>query len=137
MLTEVSEFLDAMLPRQLAAERALCGGDAGPRAKTWSHCDPVTLFGATRPVMRGWDEVEATSRWLAGRFTGLRDYDLELIAAGASGDLAYTAGLEHKTVLVEGRQVTYTLRVTHVYRREDGEWKIVHRHGDHLDEARS
>jgi ketosteroid isomerase-like protein len=25
----------------------------------------------------------------------------------------------------------YTLRVTHVYRREHGEWKIVHRHGDH------
>ena len=24
----------------------------------------------------------------------------------------------------------YTLRVTHVYRREHGEWKIVHRHGD-------
>jgi ketosteroid isomerase-like protein len=23
-----------------------------------------------------------------------------------------------------------TVRVTHVYRREDGEWKIVHRHGD-------
>ena len=23
-----------------------------------------------------------------------------------------------------------TLRVTHVYRRENGQWKIVHRHGD-------
>ena len=26
----------------------------------------------------------------------------------------------------------YTLRVTHVYRREDGEWKIVHRHADSI-----
>jgi ketosteroid isomerase-like protein len=26
----------------------------------------------------------------------------------------------------------YTLRVTQVYRREDGEWKVVHRHGDQL-----
>jgi ketosteroid isomerase-like protein len=24
------------------------------------------------------------------------------------------------------------LRVTHVYRREAGEWKIVHRHGDYV-----
>jgi len=24
------------------------------------------------------------------------------------------------------------IRVTHIYRREDGEWKIVHRHGDVL-----
>jgi hypothetical protein len=26
--------------------------------------------------------------------------------------------------------VSDTVRATHVYRREDGEWKIVHRHGD-------
>jgi ketosteroid isomerase-like protein len=26
----------------------------------------------------------------------------------------------------------YTLRVTQVYRREDGSWKVVHRHGDRL-----
>jgi ketosteroid isomerase-like protein len=25
----------------------------------------------------------------------------------------------------------YTLRATHVYRRENGEWKIVHRHADY------
>jgi len=24
------------------------------------------------------------------------------------------------------------VRVTHVYRRENGEWKIVHRHGDEV-----
>jgi SnoaL-like domain len=29
-----------------------------------------------------------------------------------------------------GGRVTYTLRTTHVFRREDGEWRIVHRHGD-------
>ena len=26
----------------------------------------------------------------------------------------------------------YILRVTHAYRREDGQWKIVHRHADAL-----
>jgi ketosteroid isomerase-like protein len=26
----------------------------------------------------------------------------------------------------------YTLRVTTVFRREDGQWRIVHRHGDSL-----
>ena len=131
MVSNVDEFLDAMLPRQLAAEHALCRGDAGPRSETWSHHEPVTLFGAAA-VRRGWDEVNSTSHWLAGRFTDLRDYELELLTSGASGDLAYTVGFEHKTVVVDGRLATYTLRVTHVYRREDGVWKIVHRHGDHL-----
>lgn len=132
MLSEVEEFLGEMLPRQLAAEHALCRGDAAPRSRTWSQRDPVTLLGAAAPLRRGWEEVSSTFDWLATRFSDLQDYDLELIASGASGDLAYTAGFEHKTVVVDGRTTTYTLRVTHVYRREDGTWKIVHRHGDHL-----
>lgn len=135
MVAATEEFLDAMLPRQLAAERALCNGDAGPRRGTWSHHDPVTIFGAGVVLRSGWAEVEATARGLAERFTALHAYELDLVAAGASGDLAYTVGFEHKTVVVEDRPVTYTLRVTHVYRREDGEWRIVHRHGDHVDRA--
>lgn len=131
MVSEVDEFLAGMLPRQLAAEHALCRGDAGPRSETWSQRDPVTLFGALVPVRRGWDEVSGTFQWLADRFSDLRDYQFELLAAGASSDLAYTVGFEHKTVVADGEPTTYTLRVTHIYRREDGQWRIVHRHGDH------
>lgn len=131
MVAEVDDFLATTLPRQLAAEHALCRGDAESRTATWSQRDPVTLFGAAVPVRQGWDEVSAVFRWLAGRFSELRDYDFELVAAGVGGDLAYTVGFEHKTVVTDGEPHTYTLRVTHVYRREDGEWRIVHRHGDH------
>ena len=129
---EVEAFLGEMLPRQRDAERALCHGDAEARADTWSRNDPVTLFGAAVPLRRGWQEVDETFHWLAGRFVGkhLTDYDLELVAAGATGDLAYTVGFEHKTFVVAGEPVSYTLRVTHVYRREDGVWRVVHRHGD-------
>jgi ketosteroid isomerase-like protein len=48
-------------------------------------------------------------------------------------DLAYTVGFEHTAVSWDGVPLEpYTLRVTHVYRRENGEWKIVHRHGDRV-----
>jgi ketosteroid isomerase-like protein len=58
---------------------------------------------------------------------------VELLAAGVSGDLAYTVELEHTSVSVDGVPVEpYTLRVTQVYRREDGEWKVIHRHGDQI-----
>jgi ketosteroid isomerase-like protein len=132
MLTDVDDFLAEALPQQLAADRALCRGDTEARSNSWSRHDPVTLFGAAVRVRRGWDEVSETFRWVAGRFAGrrLRDFDFELVAAGASGDLAYTVGFEHKTVVTGGEPTSYTLRVTHVYRREDGEWRIVHRHGD-------
>jgi ketosteroid isomerase-like protein len=31
---------------------------------------------------------------------------------------------------VNGEPRAYTLRATQVYRREGGEWKVVHRHAD-------
>jgi ketosteroid isomerase-like protein len=133
-MAQVDEFLADMLPRWHAAYRALCSGDAEPWAAIWSTRDPVTLFGAAGSAS-GTEEVRRIQDWLAGRFAGLVDEKHELIAAGASGDLAYTVALEHKTVDTSGgAQATYTLRTTHVFRREDGEWRIIHRHGDHPPE---
>jgi ketosteroid isomerase-like protein len=96
----------------------------------WSTQDPVTVFGAMQSNI-GSEEVRRVFRWLATRFSNLTDYRFELVAAGASGDLAYTLGYEHITFSMDGGPVKpHTLRVTHVYRREDGEWKVVHRHAD-------
>lgn len=79
----------------------------------------------------GVEEVRRVRDWLVGLFAGLVDEEQELIAAGASGDLAYTVAFERKTVdTPSGERATYTLRTTHVFRREHGEWRIVHRHGD-------
>ncbi|MCR6481988.1 nuclear transport factor 2 family protein [Amycolatopsis sp. OK19-0408] len=130
MPAPAEEFLTDMLPRQTAAERAIHGGDAGPRTALWSTADPVSLFGAWLPIRTGWADVSEAFRRVAGQFSDSREYRFEVVAAGASGDLAYTIGFEHNTVSVNGEPTTYTLRATHVYRREDGEWKIVHRHAD-------
>jgi ketosteroid isomerase-like protein len=46
-------------------------------------------------------------------------------------DMAYTLGFERFNGSIAGRLVEpVAVRVTHIYRREDGEWKVVHRHGD-------
>jgi ketosteroid isomerase-like protein len=130
IMAQVDAFLAEMQPRWRTAYRALCGGDVEPWDAIWSTHEPVTLFGAAGSA-DGADEVREATAWVASRFAGLVDDKLELVAAGASGDLAYTVAFEHKTVSApDGREATYTLRTTHVFRREDGEWKIVHRHGD-------
>ncbi|MDS0137171.1 MULTISPECIES: nuclear transport factor 2 family protein [unclassified Amycolatopsis] len=130
MPSATDAFLAEMLPRQLAAEEAIHNGDAGPRSETWSHTDPVSLFGAWLPLRTGWADVGEAFKRVAAQFSGSQDYRFEIVAAGASGDLAYTVGFEHNVVSVNGKPTTYTLRATHVYRRENGEWRIVHRHGD-------
>lgn len=132
-MSELDDFLTATLMRQHDAEQALVNGDAGPRVAMTSGRDPVTVFGAKVPLRRGRDEITLTLRWLAARWSECTDYRFELVAAGASGDLAYLVGFEHIANSVAGVPVEpYTLRVTHIYRREKGDWKIAHRHADYV-----
>jgi ketosteroid isomerase-like protein len=129
-MSELDDFLTKTLARQVEAEEALHNGDPTLRIQMWSTQDPVTLLGAVTSIS-GWDEVSQAFRWLGSRFSNCTAYRFELVAAGVSGDLAYTVGFEHTSVSMDGVPVEpYTLRVTHVYRRENGEWKIVHRHAD-------
>ena len=132
-MNERDAFLDSTMPRQIEAETALHNGDAGPRFSMWSRNDPVTLFGAWFSAT-GWDDVSSVFKHLAEVMENCESYDIELVAADASGDLAYTVAYEHTTATVNGVRSAYTLRVTHIYRRENGEWKVVHRHGDPIPE---
>jgi hypothetical protein len=48
-----------------------------------------------------------------------------------SGDLAYSVGYEQAEVSIDGGPMRpWKLRVTHIYRRGNDQWKIVHRHAD-------
>lgn len=129
-MTDLDGFLASMLPRMLEVDTALHKGDAGPRSTLWSHHDPVTLFGAAASKS-GWAEVSAAFEWLASRFSNFESARYEVVAAGLSGDLAYLVCIEHTTGSFGGSPAApYALRVTTVFRREDGEWKVVHRHAD-------
>jgi ketosteroid isomerase-like protein len=132
-VSELDDFVTPTLARQVEAEQALINGDPGPRLAMTSSLDPVTVFGARVPLRRGWDEVSETVRWLASRWSNSTDYRFDLVAAGVSGDLAYMVGFEHIANSVVGDPVDpYTLRVTHIFRRENGEWRIAHRHADYV-----
>jgi len=134
---DLQEFLDSFVPRQQAADEALHNGDAEPRKQLWSREDPVTVLGAFGVAASGWGEVNKTFDWVAAQFSKCESFQLEVIAAGVSGDLAYTVGYEHSRVSRDGGPArSNRLRVTHVYRREGAQWKIVHRHGDGLESER-
>ena len=55
---------------------------------------------------------------------------------GMSGDLAYTINIERHQVRVAGQDELspVALRVTYIFRREEGSWKIIHRHADAIIE---
>lgn len=134
---ERAAFLEATLAAQARAERALHEGDVAPRLSMWSHDDPVTLFGAGTTYRSGWPEVCATFKWVATTFTTCDEYDFEVLAADACGDLAYIVGIERYRAVKSGAVVDHRLRATHIYRRGTDGWKIVHRHGDHMPDDAS
>jgi ketosteroid isomerase-like protein len=131
-MNETEEFLAAIMPRLTEAEIALHNGDAAPRIAMWSRAEPVSLLGAAITTT-GWEQARRTFEKLGSLLSDCTGYEIEVLAAGASGDLAYLVALEHTTASLNGAPPeSYTLRVTTVFRREDGDWRIAHRHGDPL-----
>ena len=74
---------------------------------------------------------EDVFRLVASWFYDVRSYDWGLLVSEVSGDLACTVAIERYTASRNGRPPAPTeLRVTHMYRRQDGQWRAAHRHAD-------
>jgi len=124
----LEEFVLWLRSEWVPAEVALHNGDAGPRRALWTRGEAASVFGAWKNAS-GQDEVDELFSLLARSFTDCVSFDFELLTADVEADIAYTVGFEHTSVSVDGVPTSYTLRVTQVYCREDGGWKVVHRHG--------
>lgn len=127
-MTEREEFVGWVHSALRDAEVALHNGDAEPRRALWSRTEPVSVLGAWRNAL-GRKEVDELFDHLGRSFTDCTSYEFELLEAEVRGDTAYTVGLEHTSASVDGVPRTYTVRATQIYRREDGQWKVAHRHG--------
>ncbi|GAB3251116.1 nuclear transport factor 2 family protein [Nocardioides dilutus] len=127
-MSERDEFIAWVQSALRDAEIAIHNGDAGPRRVIWSRNEPVSILGAAKNVT-GQQELDELFARLAERFSDCTSYEFEIVDAEVSGDTAYTVGFEHIAATVDGVPRTYTLRATQIYRREDGTWKVAHRHG--------
>jgi ketosteroid isomerase-like protein len=100
----------------------------------YSHSDEVTIFGAFGGHEHGWEVVGPRLAWAAAQFKpNDAATDRTVLNAYFGGDVGYVVTLESipGSTLVDGAGQG-TLRVTHVFRREGDEWRIVHRHADPL-----
>ena len=128
-MTEPEDFIAWTQSRLRDAETALHNGDAEPRLALWSSHEPVSVLGAWRTAI-GQEEVRDLFHALAETFSDCTSHIYDIVAAEVIGDMAFTAGYERTQASINGQRRQYVLRVTQIYRREDGEWKVAHRHGD-------
>lgn len=103
--------------------------DVSALPEVWSHREDVTTMHPMGGAQTGWDEVRASFEQAAGTMT---DSHVELLDQRiyAGEDLAYETGVERGSAKLAGEPVEFEHRVTNVYRREDGRWKMVHHHTD-------
>jgi ketosteroid isomerase-like protein len=112
-----------------AALNRMANGDAAPLAGIWSHSATVTTMHPIGGREVGWDQVrkswEQVAQLTSGGQVKLADQVIQI-----AGDAAYELGVERGQLTLAGQQVTIDHRVTNIYRREAGAWKIVHHHTD-------
>ena len=107
-------------------------GDPEPTKKVWSHREDVTLANPLGPPARGWEQVEKTLERASSLIRGGESVDFETVAEYVTPELAYIVWIERTEARVGGGKdlSPIALRVTTIFRPEEGTWKIVHRHAD-------
>ena len=115
--------------RFYAAVNRVLNGDAGPMADIWLHSAAVTTMHPIGGRDIGWDHVRGSWEQVA-RFASEGQSKLSDQVIQVAGDVAYELGVEQAQVKFAGKQVAIRQRVTNIYRREAGDWKIVHHHTD-------
>lgn len=112
-----------------AALNRMGNGVLGAMAQVWSHASQVTAMHPIGGRTTGWDAVRDSFDQVAGLAKdakiGLKDQYIQVI-----GDVAYELGVEFGTFMMAGHEVDLEHRVTNIYRREGGAWKVVHHHTD-------
>jgi ketosteroid isomerase-like protein len=112
-----------------AALNRMLGGDASSLEDIWSHDTTITTMHPIGGREIGWQQVRASFEQVARSSTGGRVEITDQLFRIA-GDVAYELGVERAQFSISGEPLSVNSRVTNIYRRQAGNWKIVHHHGD-------
>ena len=107
----------------------MANGDASQLTDIWSHSPTATTMHPIGGREVGWDAVresfEKVAQLASEGKVELKDQLIRVV-----GDVAYEAGVEHGKLKLAGKQVTIEHRVTNIYQREAGVWKLIYHHTD-------
>jgi ketosteroid isomerase-like protein len=112
-----------------SALNRMADGDGSEMSRAWSHSETVTAMHPIGGEQVGWDAVKGSFEGVAeiasGGHVEIADQEIH-----TGEDLAYELGTERGHMKMAGETVAIEQRVTNIYRREAGEWKLVHHHTD-------
>lgn len=97
---------------------------------------PATIFPPSGICVQGAELVNNfNEKGAAGFLPGAKN-EFEVMHQNADEHLAYWTGIQRSTVKMKGQEndIIFNLRITEIFRKENDEWKLMHRHADKLSE---
>lgn len=129
--------LDQVVERYHLALGEFMKGNHEPAKQLFSEREDVTLGNPFGPFARGWTQVVEAMKRAASNYRDGGTSGFEAVSKYFTPDLAYIVEVERLKSKVGGREdiAPVSLRVTTIFRREDGRWRIIHRHADPITTA--
>lgn len=133
-----SEDFDLAIEESHQALDEIARGDPSSFFELFSRREDATLANPFGPPARGRSQIQEAGRRAASNYRDGRAVEFENFAKYITSDLGYMVEIERFEAKVGGsEEVTpVALRVTSVFRPEDGSWKLVHRHADPITTRR-
>jgi ketosteroid isomerase-like protein len=107
----------------------MANGESNTLASAWLQNDNATAMHPIGGRDVGWKEVENSFNQVAGVASDgkveLKDQLIRVL-----GDAAFEVGIEKAQFKIAGEEVKGEIRVTNIYQKENGSWKMVHHHTD-------
>jgi len=125
----------ATIARLHAAMAKVANGDVSEIKALYSHSDDATSFYGWGGYEKGWQAVSQRWDWAGAQFKG-GTVRYENVSTVFTAELFYVTDIEafENQRVADTADITgWSNRVTHIFRREDGEWRLLHRHGNRLE----
>ena len=124
------QAVQAAVDQWFVVLRAMLNGDPKPFAELYSHADDVFYMGAEGTYRVGWEATYADWQAQAAKSGGgsAEGVDIRVVV---NGDMAAAAHYTKGTLRLRNGEVQPTyVRETSVFRKEDGQWKMIGHHAD-------
>ena len=130
-MTSAEDFEKAIEESHHALDE-IARGDPSRFFDLFSRGGDATLANPYGPPARGRAQIEEAGRRAAANYRDGRAVKFENFATCVTAELAYMLEIERFEAKVAGGDelTPVALRVTSIFRPEEGIWKLVHRHAD-------
>lgn len=129
---EVEKEVLAVNDQFYAALNTLFTGELAPMSEVWSHAADVTYMGPVGGFQVGWEAVQKDWEAQAAMKLGGSVEAVDVYVT-AGKELAMVSNYEKgENTNANGEIQKVSIRATNLYRKEDGQWKMIGHHVDLL-----